>query len=285
MRASALCATALLLLLGLSGCQRHMIYFPARASAEALERDASRHGLQPWRDSSGAFAGWRTPAGDDRGAASSAVVVFHGNAGHALMRTYFVRGFAAMPGAVDWQVFLFEYPGFGARSGTPGEAAILRAAEAALLEVRAQGFSRVYLVGESLGSGVASHLAGRHPEHVSGVLLLTPFTSLADVAAHHYPRFLVALLLRERYDNVSSLQHYGGPVAILVAENDEVVPAELGRRLYEGYRGPKKLWIQSGRTHNTLSYEPGAPWWQELAEFLQQHSHPTNGPNPSPPAP
>jgi hypothetical protein len=60
---------------------------------------------------------------------------------------------------------------------------------------------------------------------------------------------------------------YDGPVAFLVAGNDEIVPATLARRLYESYRGPKWLFEQPDAGHNTLDFDPSAPWWQEVTEF------------------
>ena len=58
-----------------------------------------------------------------------------------------------------------------------------------------------------------------------------------------------------------------GAVAIQ-AEQDEVVPAELGQALFDRYAGPKRLWIQRARVHNNLDYHPLAPWWGEVREFL-----------------
>jgi uncharacterized protein len=254
------------LLLVMLALQRHFIYFPGRvAEGDLLER-ARAQGLEPWRDQDGAIIGWRSPA-TGGAPARNAVVVFHGNAGHALDRTYFSDGFASLPDADDWQVYLFEYPGYGARGGRPSEGVIKEAAEQAVALLRRDG-RRLVLIGESLGGGVASHLAGRQPEAIAGLLLITPFTSLADVGRHHYPILPVRLLLRERYDNTRALQDYRGPVAFLLAGRDEVIPTRLGQRLHDGYAGPRKLIVQPDRTHNTLSYRADADWWQEVAAFL-----------------
>ena len=258
------------LLLVMLGLQRHFIYFPGRAAEGDLLERASAWGLEPWRDQDGAIIGWRSPA-IGGAPARNAVVVFHGNAGHALDRTYFVDGFASLPDAGDWQVHIFEYPGYGARPGRPSEGAIKLAAEQAVAMLQRDGQRegrRLVLIGESLGTGVACHLAARQPDAIAGLLLITPFTSLVDVGRHHYPFLPVRLLLRERYDNVRALQDYRGPVAFLLAGRDEVIPTRLGRRLHDGYTGPRKLIVQPDRTHNTLAYGPDADWWQEVAAFL-----------------
>lgn len=247
----------------LAALQRQLIYFPENAPEDTLLRIAAANGLQGWRGPGGELVGWQTPA---TGGESRRVVVFHGNAGHALYRQYFVDGFLADdPG---WQVFLFEYPGYGARPGSPSESLIKTAALDAVQALLAADRGPVLLVGESLGSGVASYLAGALPAQVSGLLLVTPFTSLTDVAARHYAFLPVRTLLSERYDSAQALGDYRGPVAFLIAADDEIVPAALGRALYDSYGGPKWLYEQPGAGHNTLDFDPAAPWWREALAFL-----------------
>lgn len=252
-----------------AGCERSLIYYPANPPEEQLQRTARSQGLEPWRNDQGERIGWVARA-DSEGTERTAVIVFHGNAGHAANRAYYPQGFSAAAGELPWDIFILEYPGYGSRPGSPSESAIKKAARSAVDGLLEEGYSSLFLVGESLGSGVASHLAAELPDRIRGLLLVTPFTSLQDVARSHYPNFVVSMLLSERYDNVEALSRYEGPVAVLLAERDEVVPAELGRRLYESYEGPKKLWVQKGRTHNTLSFDPDATWWSELIEFLQR---------------
>jgi uncharacterized protein len=249
--------------------QRKLIYLPARAGEDALIDQADRVGLLPWRDSDGALIGWRTAA-----RAANRVVVFHGNAGHALHRRFYVAGLQSIPdGAGIWEVYLFEYPGYGSREGTPGREAFLQAGQRAIEELLADN-RPLYLCGESIGSGVACALAAENPDHIAGLFLVTPFTTLADVAAHHMPIFPVRWLLRERYDNSTALQRYAGPIAVLLAGRDEVIPHEQGERLFRGYRGPKKLWVHENATHNTLDLSPENRWWQEASFFLLEHSGP-----------
>ena len=126
----------------------------------------------------------------------------------------------------------------------------------------------VFITGESLGSGVATFLASTFPNEVAGLLLVTPFPSLADVAAHHYPFLPTRILLSERYDSREALSHYSGPVAFLLAGRDEVVTSKLGQQLYDSYSGPKWLHIEEYAGHNTLPYDPGASWWGDVSTFL-----------------
>lgn len=247
----------------LTALQRQLIYFPSRAEADVLAELASRLGLEAWLDSKGMAMGWKS---DSNGRARYKMLVFHGNAGFALDRNYFVEGLQAS--APPWDIFLFEYPGYGAREGMPSEATFQEAARQALRTLLANDERPVFITGESLGSGVACFLAGAFPEQVAGLLLVTPFTSLVDVAAHHYPFLPVRALLSERYDSREALSHYGGPVAFLLAGRDEVVTSELGRQLYDSYDGPKWLHVEAQAGHNTLPYHPGASWWSEVSNFL-----------------
>jgi pimeloyl-ACP methyl ester carboxylesterase len=246
--------------------QRQLIYFPEVATEQSLLKTADRAGLLDWRDDKGQLIGWRSRSS---GGESRRLVVFHGNAGNAVYRQYFAAGFLALGSA--WQVYLFEYPGYGARPGSPSESGIKATAAEALEGLLAKDTSPLYLLGESLGSGVASYLAGRFTDKVAGVLLVTPFTSLTDVAGHHYGFLPVKALLSERFDSKEALTHYPGPVAFLLAGNDEIVPASLGRELYESYQGPKWLREQAGAGHNTLDFDPTAAWWREVTDFWSSH--------------
>lgn len=248
------------LCLVLAGCQRDLMYLPERLTeAEALRR-AAREGLEAWRNGAGEIIGWR-PVREAEG--GDVMLLFHGNAGNALHRGYFVQMFGSR-----MTVVLLEYPGYGSRKGRPSEADFVRAAGAALRQLRGERPGRIFLGGESLGTGVACRLAGEHPDEVAGVFLATPFSRLVDVARHHYPYLPVGWFLRDRYESRRHLQAYAGPVAFLLAGRDEVVPEALGRRLHDAYSGPKRLWVQPDRSHNTMDYAPESPWCREALDFL-----------------
>ena len=247
----------------LTALQRQMIFFPQNAAEATLLGEARHFGLQPWRDDSGAIIGWRTPG---RESATARMLVLHGNAGYALHRMYYVLGLQSLGNS--WEVILFEYPGYGARAGTASADAFRDSATAATELLLEEDERPVYILGESLGSGVASHLAATFPSELAGLLLVTPFTSLADVARRHFPILPIRALLKENFDSAASLRGYQGPVAFLVAGSDEVVPTELGEQLHDGYQGPKWLRIVAGAGHNTLPMDAREPWWGEVSAFL-----------------
>lgn len=250
----------------LAALQKQLIFFPDRSSEAELLPRAAGLGLEPWRID-GERVGWRR----DGSAAGPRMLVFHGNAGQALDRGYYLPPLAAFD--PPFEVLLFEYPGYGSRPGEPSAQSLKDAAAAALASLAPADSRPLYLLGESLGSGVACHLARVAPQRLAGLLLVTPFTRLADVAAHHYPGLPVRQLLSERFDCVEDLARFPGPVAFLLAGRDEVVPRTLGQTLYDGYRGRKWLHVQQEAGHNSLDLSPHAAWWRELKAFLRGEGH------------
>jgi pimeloyl-ACP methyl ester carboxylesterase len=196
------------------------------------------------------------------------IIVFHGNAGHALHRVHFIEALQALDGGAEWEVAVFEYPGYGARGGETNEPSILAAGKAAFEALAAEDQRPTFILGESLGSGAACGLAGAMPERVAGVALVVPYGSLLEAASHHYPFLPVRLILRDRFDNFAALEKYRGPVVFVIAGEDEVVTAASGLRLHESYGGPKHLRLFPGLGHNELDYSESAPWWREITEFL-----------------
>ena len=257
--AAVLGGLALLLVLG----QRRLLYFPDRQDPAAAERLARQLGLAPWSDG-GRFLGWRSP--HPTGRASARVLVFHGNAGSALDRTY-LRDVLQSPAVpVPLEVLLVEYPGYGPRPGRPTERTLVDAALQAVRLARREA-GPVLLVGESLGSAVAALAAAAEPSSVDGLALVTPLHSVPALARRHYP-LVPSFLLRDRWRADLALPRYPGPVAFLVAGRDEVVFADLGRALYQAQPGRKRLWVEEGSGHNMLDYDVRQPRWREMVEFL-----------------
>jgi len=209
--------------------QRGLIYFPTRiAPAAFAERVRAELGNRATiLDPFDAIVIEPPAAAPARGTA----ILFHGNAALGLDRSRLAPVFAAH----GLRLVLAEYPGYGARGGAPSERAIVDDASALYAAVL-QRYPRapVVLVGESLGSGVAVQVAVRPGSpRPARLVLLTPFLSLAETAARAYPFLPARHLVKDRFDSASALARYPGPVAILVAEKDEVVGADQGRALAE----------------------------------------------------
>ena len=247
--------------------QRRLLYFPDRLElAQALGR-SSRLGLAPWFDPSGGLRGWRrSPAAGHPPRAR--LLVLHGNAGSALDR--FASLAALRPRGVE--VVLLEYPGYGARPGSPSRSTLTAAAVEAIDALAAEG-APVWLLGESLGSGVAAAATAQRPALVRGLLLVTPFAELATVARHHYP-FVPAWLLVDRWAPLRDLAGWRGPSLLLLAGADEVVTRGEGERLFAALAGPKRLQVEEGAGHNGLDLSPGLALWDQAVDFLGRGTEP-----------
>ncbi|HAB19980.1 MAG TPA: hypothetical protein DCE44_26560 [Verrucomicrobiales bacterium] len=239
--------------------QRSLIYRPTRASSTELADLAAGIQMQAWTNASGQRIGWYRPS--PKQPAAGAVLILHGNAGTAVGREYLAD---PLQEALPLDVFILEYPGYADRPGKPSQATILAAADEAVDLLK--GHPRLFLVGESLGTGPIAYLGGRLGSRVAGVQFLVPYNRLSAVASTHYPWLPVRWLLRDPYPAQDWLAAYSGPVGILIAENDQIIPAPLGRALYESYSGPKELWQIPGADHEDVLRQP-PEWWREVGRL------------------
>ncbi|MSU61667.1 MAG: alpha/beta hydrolase [Pedosphaera sp.] len=243
--------------------QRRLIYVPTKLSAGGAESLAGNAGLVSWRNVRSELIGWRLPAAT---ASTGAVLVVHGNAGSAADRSY-IAGPIRAAGAID--VFILEYPGYGCRPGNPSQRSLIAAGEEALdlLSDRAP----LFIVSESIGAGVAAHLAGKYPNRVAGLALLVPYTSMVELGKRQMPFLPVAWMLWDRFDPAKWLEAYYGPVAVVIAGRDEIIPPDLGRRLFDGYSGPKQIEVVTGAGHNDVA-EQTPDWWRHIFSFWRSHA-------------
>lgn len=115
---------------------------------------------------------------------------------------------------------------------------------------------------------MAAATAAALPGDIAGVLLITPWDRLLHVARHHYPWAPVSWVLRDRYDSVAHLADFPGPVAVLVADRDAIVPPHLGRALHAALPDPKRLWVLPQAGHNDWMAYADLAWWRQVTDFL-----------------
>lgn len=163
-------------------------------------------------------------------------------------------------------VFAYDYRGYGRSDGKPFEVGILQDGEAAqawLSKRAAVPPEEIVLMGRSLGGGVAVDLAAK--KGARGLILQNTFSSLPDAAAHLYPWAPVRWLMRNRYDSISKIKNYQGPVFQSHGTRDTLVPFQLSRKLFEQVSGQKEFFEVPGGNHN--SAEP-PEYYQALGKFL-----------------
>jgi uncharacterized protein len=255
--------------IGCASFQRKLIYFPPHYSAEQVDAAARKAGLERWTNSSGQFIGMKRLS--PRQPADGRVLIVYGNGSWTVGCAHYAD---AIQSVAAFDVFILEYPGYADRAGSPSQKSIFRAADEALQLLGTN--QPVYLVGESLGSGVAAYLAGTHPGKIAGLILLSPYNRLTGVAQAHMPLIPVWLMLVDRFPSEDYLRNYHAPVGIMVDGRDQVVPEKFGLRLYDSYAGPKRLWRFPDGRHISIM-EPPEKFWSEVLDFWQ-----TNRPNALP---
>jgi pimeloyl-ACP methyl ester carboxylesterase len=230
---TALCLIVAVILLGTVGCasiQRALLFHPTH-----WPHDTS---LTPWI-MSGEIYGYSRQVESPK----SVWLMLHGNAGQASDRMYAIPCFSAGD-----SVYILEYPGYGNRPGVPSKTAFDRAAKDAYLFLReTYPDAPVCVAAESIGSGPAASLSrlSRPPDKF---VLIVPFDTLASVAKDHFPSLLVGLMLRDNWDNAEALSQFAGPVEIVGAEDDTVIPVKHAKALAAAIPGSKLTIIGGG--HN-----------------------------------
>lgn len=166
-------------------------------------------------------------------------------------------------------IFAFDYRGYGKSEGKPHEAGILadgRAAQAWLAARAEVQPEQVVLWGRSIGAAVAVQVAA--DMGARAMILERTFTSLPDVAAYHYSWLPVRRLMRNRFDSLSRIGAFDGPLLQSHGTADEIVPYALGKELFDAAASDNKQFISMpGVTHNAPNSKD---YYTELQRFLAQ---------------
>jgi fermentation-respiration switch protein FrsA (DUF1100 family) len=119
---------------------------------------------------------------------------------------------------------------------------------------------------------VAASLAKETSVKIDGVLLITPWDTLASVARSKYPYFPVRLLLTDTYDTISNLQSYAGKIVVVGAGQDEIIPIRHADHLYTSLSDTaKRMWTIKEAGHNDWPRFANASWWKEIMDFASSH--------------
>ena len=142
-----------------------------------------------------------------------------------------------------------EYRGYASSTGSPSEHGLKLDGEAAYAAAIASGVApeRIVALGESLGSGVAVALAARHK--IGALVLDSPYSSIADVAAAAYWFVPVRALLRDPFRNDLLIGSVTAPTLIVHGTKDLVVPIRFGEKLFALANPPKEFWRVEGAPH------------------------------------
>lgn len=222
--------------------QRSLMYFPDPARRAPAEAGLPQAEEVTFAAADGeTLVAWHVPPRDGK----PVVIYFQGNGGGLDLRANRFRNLVAD----GTGLLALCYRGYGGSTGRPSEAGLILDAQAAY------GFAaaryppeRLVLWGESLGTGVAVALAAERP--VARVLLESPYTSAADIAAAVYPFAPVRLLMKDQFRSDARIGRVTAPVLVLHGALDRIIPIRFGERLFELIRSPKRFVRLPEAEHN-----------------------------------
>lgn len=207
--------------------------------------------------------GWYAEA--DSGAVT--ILFSHGNAGNISNRVHTMETFLVM----GFNVFIYDYQGYGRSEGRPTEKGIMQDGLAAwdvLVERKNVNPDLILPVGRSLGGAVAAHIAVTH--QTAGLALESTFTSVPDVAARVYRIFPVRMLARVKLDNLKALGAYNGALLVGHSKTDQVIPYDMGRTLYESFSGPAH-WLEMTGGHGDGYAMTGRSYSEAYLDFAERY--------------
>lgn len=236
-----------LLYAGLVFGENRFIYFPARGLT-TTPADAGLDFVDVHFNAEDGVRlhGWWVP-----GQVNEAPLLwFHGNAGNLSNRVALLE---LLHDELDVGVFMFDYRGYGRSEGNPSEAGLYADARAALEATQMHAEVRqdeIVVVGQSLGAAVAVELASTHS--VRGVVLEAAFTSIPDMARHHYSFLPVWPLLKTSFDSEARISSIDAPLLMSHGADDDIVPLDMSRELFAAAEEPKEFSLVEGAGHNDV---------------------------------
>ena len=173
------------------------------------------------------------------------IVYFHGNAGKLENRIHKLNHFKDM----DINFLIISWRGFSKNSGKPTEQGLYKDGKSAIDWLKNMGLDDkdIILYGESLGTGIAIEIAQN--KNFAGLILETPFTSMIDAAKNVYPYIPIGFLLKDRYENDKKIKNINIPLLVMHGEKDQIIPFEMGKKIYEIANKPKYSYFTKYDNH------------------------------------
>jgi pimeloyl-ACP methyl ester carboxylesterase len=195
------------------------------------------------------------------------VLFFHGNGEN--LQTVFDAGTFDQFRATGVNLLVIDYPGYGRSSGKPSEALVLESGTSALKWIKKKYPDLPVIVcGWSLGAAVAVQTVSSHLSEVNGLIILSAWTSLPDVARIHFPGWLVRPLLKENYNSLAAAKNIRCPVLLIHGSSDPIIPVEQARQLAKSFPLPLDYIEIPSADHNSLMAYPEV--WQSIKTFIER---------------
>ncbi len=209
------------------------------------------------------ISAWYVPAQSERG-----VMLFcHGNAGNISHRLDSIRIFHEL----NLSVLIFDYRGYGKSKGSPTEKGTYLDAEAAwdyLVNSLHYHPEKIIIFGRSLGSAVAAETALKHKP--AALFIESGFKSVPELGAKAFPYLPVKLISRFHYSTIDKIDKIESPKLIIHSRQDELIPFEHGRALFEKAKEPKEFLPIAGG-HNNGFLTSGKVYVNGLDKFISRY--------------
>ncbi|AFY71143.1 alpha/beta hydrolase fold protein [Thalassoporum mexicanum PCC 7367] len=252
--------------------QSRMVYFPREEQSDSPESlGLGYQQVELVTEDEVKLSGWYIPANANDFMGRAVVLFCHGNGGNISNRLDYIAIFNRL----GFSTLMVNYRGYGESDGKPSEEGTYMDMETAwkyLTEERLIPPERILVYGESLGGGVASHIAKKY--RPGGLILASTFTRLNDRAAELYPFIPIRLLSKFSYNNIDRLPEIDSPVLVIHSSDDRVIPFHHGQALYAAANEPKEFTEISG-DHNAGFLDSAPTYTQAIDQFVREYMEET----------
>ncbi len=244
--------------------QTRMVFLPSN-SIETIPSDIGLEfeDIYFFTEDSVRLNGWFIPAANEQ-----AILLFcHGSGGNISHRMESFQLFNRL----GLSVFIFDYRGYGKSEGRPSETGTYMDARAAwdyLVSEKGIAEKKIVILGRSLGSAVAAHLALEvKPE---AIIVESAFTSVGDLGAELYPVFPVRMLSRFKYSTVKYVREINCPVLVIHSPDDEIIRYHHGQKIYLAAHEPKQF-LEIEGSHNDGFLVSGKRYEEGVKAFINKY--------------
>ena len=205
-----------------------------------------------------------------RGGPTAGVLVFHG-IGDRLSYWEDVQALLALSGIAS---LIFHYPDYGRSTGIFSVQGLRSASSAAYAALQANIPLRtpVFLLGFSMGTGIATDAACYLDREPNGLILCQPFRSLREGTVEVVRSRLVARLMPDVWRTVETVSDLPMPLLVVHSDGDKLFPTHHGLSVYEAARSGLAITVAysspSGFEHNQVYLRPSLGYWQPILDFM-----------------
>ena len=192
------------------------------------------------------------------------IIYYGGNAEEVSQNLHDLKKFG------DCSILFVNYRGYGKSEGRPGQDILFSDALFIFDQITSNYNiepSNIFLMGRSLGSAVAVYVGSKRL--VKGIILVTPFDNLVNVARKYYPIFPIKLLLRHPFHSDEIAPYIIYPMLTLIGAEDQIISNDFSLNLVELWKGPSEYLIIKNTGHNTITFT--SEYWQAIQSFLSNN--------------